>query len=196
MSERFALQRRAVVAEILAARGDALVIAGLGSPAWDTAAAGDDERNFYLWGAMGGAALCALGLALAQPDRPVLAITGDGEQLMGLGGLATVAVQAPANLALVVLDNERYGETGMQDTHTRFGVDLAGVAAACGFALSRTVREARELTELVPLLYAGAGPVFAAVKVRPDSAAASLPPRDGTYLKHRFRAAVLGGEAD
>ena len=129
-AKKITLERRAAVAAILKPRGDALVVAGLGSPAWDAAAAGDHPLNFYLWGAMGGAAMIGLGLALAQPRRRVLVITGDGEMLMGLGSLATIGVQQPRNLALVVLDNEHYGETGMQETHTRRGIDLAGVAKA------------------------------------------------------------------
>ncbi len=140
-SEQFPLRRREVAARLLADPGDLLVVAGLGSTAWDVTAAGDRPLNFPLWGAMGGAAMVGLGLALAQPQRRVLVITGDGELLMGIGSLATIAVQRPPNLAIVVFDNERYGETGMQATHTAHGVDLAGVAAACGFPLTGTVRE-------------------------------------------------------
>ena len=117
---------------LLAGRGDLLVVAGLGSPNWDATAAGDHPLTFPLWGAMGSAAMIGLGLALAQPERRVLVLTGDGEQLMALGALATIAVQRPPNLAVVVLDNERYGETGMQATHTAHGVDLAGIASGRG----------------------------------------------------------------
>ena len=134
MSGAPVLDRRRLVARLLAARGDALVVSGLGAPSWDVAAAGDDDRNFYLWGGMGGAAMVGLGVALAQPKRRVLVLTGDGEMLMGLGALATIGVRRPPNLALVVIDNERYGETGGQHTHTSHGVDLAGIAAAAGFA--------------------------------------------------------------
>ncbi|MGH6887416.1 MAG: thiamine pyrophosphate-dependent enzyme, partial [Geminicoccales bacterium] len=108
-SERFPLRRREVAEVLLADRGDMLVVAGLGSTAWDVTAAGDHPLNFPLWGAMGSAAAIGLGLALAQPERRVLVITGDGDMLMGLGSLATVAVQQPANLAIVAFDNERYG---------------------------------------------------------------------------------------
>src|SRR5260370_11321606 len=126
------MNRREAVQTLLDDRGDLLVIAGLGSPAWDTAAVGDDDRNFYFWGAMGGACMTGLGLALAQPKRRVLVITGDGEMLMGLGSLATIAMQSPTNLAIVVLDNGRYGETGMQRSHTDGATNLADVANACG----------------------------------------------------------------
>jgi hypothetical protein len=128
------LDRREVVRALLERRGDLLVIAGLGSSAWDCTAAGDHPLTFPLWGAMGSACTIGLGLALAQPRKRVLVVTGDGEMLMGLGSLATIAVQRPGNLAIVVLDNERYGETGMQKTHTAHGTDLAAVALACGFA--------------------------------------------------------------
>jgi thiamine pyrophosphate-dependent acetolactate synthase large subunit-like protein len=133
------LRRRDVVAKLLEDRGDMMVIAGLGAPAWDITAAGDHDLNFPMWGAMGGAAMIGLGLALAQPKKKVLVITGDGEMLMGLGSLATIAVQKPRNLYIVVLDNEHYGETGMQETHTGHGVDLAGMAKAAGFAHARNV---------------------------------------------------------
>jgi thiamine pyrophosphate-dependent acetolactate synthase large subunit-like protein len=188
------LQRQDVVARLLRERADALVISGLGAPSYDVAAAGDHPLNFYLWGAMGGAALMGLGLALAQPARRVLVITGDGEQLMGLGGLATIAVQRPPNLALVVLDNERYGETGQQRTHTASGTDLAAVAKACGIAQAQLFTRSAELDALCHLVYRAPGPVCAVVKVSaaPDPPA-ELPPRDGHYLKDRFRQALLGG---
>src|SRR5215510_15352710 len=128
MEEQNKLMRRATVARILADRGDMLVVTGLGSPTYDCAAAGDHPLNFYLWGAMGSAVTVGLGLALAQPKRRVLVITGDGEMLMGLGALATAGAKKPDNLAVVVLDNERYGETGIEPTHPSAGVDLAGVA--------------------------------------------------------------------
>lgn len=189
------LDRREVVARILKDRGDALLITGLGSTTWDAAAAGDHAYNFYLWGAMGGAAMVGLGLALAQPERRVLVITGDGEILMGLGGIATIAVQRPRNLSVIVIDNESYGETGMQDTHTRHDVDLAGIATAAGFPSSVNVYDNDELEALIPMLYEQAGPVFAVIKVTTAQAPTVLPPRDGPYLKNRFRHAVLGDKA-
>src|SRR5882757_6045291 len=133
MQEQAKLMRRDVVAQILADRGDILVVTGLGSPTYDCAAAGDHPLNFYLWGAMGSAVTVGLGLAMAQPKRRVLVITGDGELLMGLGALATVGAKKPGNLAIAVIDNEHYGETGMQRTHTSAGVDLAGIAHSAGF---------------------------------------------------------------
>ena len=185
------LSRRAVVAEILRDREDLLLVAGLGGPAWDCAAAGDDPRNFYLWGAMGLSAALGLGLALAQPSRRVLVVTADGEMLMGVGSLATIGVQAPKNLALVVLDNEAYGETGGQPSHTARGVDLAGMARAAGFREAWTVREAGELPALRRKIREGEGPLFAVVKVSAARVPMVLPPRSGSLLHHRFREAVV-----
>jgi thiamine pyrophosphate-dependent acetolactate synthase large subunit-like protein len=189
-SERFPLRRRELAKHLLAEPGDLLVIAGLGSTAWDVTAAGDRPLNFPLWGAMGGAAMLGLGLALAQPARRVLAITGDGELLMGLGCLATIAVQRPPNLAIVVFDNERYGETGMQATHTAHGVDLAGVAAACGFPLTGTLRAESEVDAALPVIRTSPGPVLYVAKVRAEPLPFALPPKDGAYLKDRFRHAL------
>jgi len=189
------LHRRAVVNELLKGRGGMMVIAGLGAPAWDITAAGDHDLNFPMWGAMGGAAMIGLGLALAQPKKPVLVITGDGEMLMGLGALATIAVQKPRNLSVVVLDNERYGETGMQETHTGHGVDLAAMAAGAGFAQAFTVKKSAELAKLKKMIHAGKGPLFATVKIDPEKLPLVLPPRDATFIKNRFRVALLGPEA-
>lgn len=190
------LHRRDVVAALLEQRGDLLVVAGLGSTAWDCAAAGDTALTFPLWGAMGQAAMMGLGLALAQPGRRVLAVTGDGEMLMGLGALASIGAQKPANLAIVVIDNERFGETGMQATHTALGVDLAGVARGCGFDDARTVTRAEELPALRSAIHERQGPTFAVVKVAAEKVPLVLPPRDGALLKARFRRALLGAGAD
>ena len=190
------MKRRDVVNALLEKRGGLLVVAGLGSTAWDITAAGDCPLNFPLWGAMGNAAMIGLGLALAQPQRRVLVITGDGEMLMGLGSLATIGVQQPANLAVVVIDNERYGETGMQATHTASGADLAKVAAACGFGSAKQVREPGELAALRAAIHGAPGPHFAQVKVVAEKLPLVLPPRDGGILKSRFRKALLGDGAD
>jgi len=189
------LERRKVVARILADRGDMLVVAGLGSPTYDCAAAGDHALNFYLWGAMGSAVTVGLGLALAQPRRRVLVITGDGEMLMGLGALATVAAVKPDNLAVAVIDNERYGETGMQQTHTGAGVDLAAIARAAGFCETATVRQTAELEDAVPILRRAKGPALVVLKVSPARDPLVLPPWDGPLLKTRFRQALLGAAA-
>jgi thiamine pyrophosphate-dependent acetolactate synthase large subunit-like protein len=187
-----ALQRRDVVKALLRDRGDILVVAGLGSSAWDCTAAGDHPLTFPLWGAMGSACMIGLGLALAQARRRVLVVTGDGEMLMGLGSLATIAVQRPRNLAIVVLDNERYGETGMQKTHTAYGTDLAAIATACGFAKAEAVRSGAQIASVRAGIHRAKGPLFYQVKVASDPDPLVLPPRDGALLKHRFREALLG----
>jgi len=195
-SETFPLKRRAVAGALLANRDGLAVVAGLGACAWDITAAGDHDLNLPLWGAMGGAAAIGLGIALAQPARRVLVLTGDGEMLMGMGSLATIALQKPDNLAVVVFDNERYGETGMQQTHTAFGVDLPGVAEAAGFPVTGTVREQTELDAALPVILEAPGPVFYSIKVRAEESDFVLPPNDGTVLKDRMRKAMLGGGAD
>jgi len=192
----YPLHRRAVVARLLGGRDDLLVIAGLGAPAWDvTAAAGDRALTFPLWGAMGGAAMVGLGLALAQPERRVVVVTGDGEMLMGLGALATIAARQPANLAIVVLDNERYGETGMQPTHTAGPTDLAAVAVGAGLPVAIEVFDEADLEAALPRIVAEPGPVFVNIKVRAEALPLVMPQKDGATLKDRFRGALLGARA-
>jgi thiamine pyrophosphate-dependent acetolactate synthase large subunit-like protein len=192
-SDTYPLDRRDVAQALLAERDGLVVVAGLGACAWDITAVGDHDLNFPLWGAMGGAASIGLGIALAQPDRRVLVLTGDGEMLMGLGSLATIALQKPENLAVVVLDNERYGETGMQQTHTAFGVDLPAAAAAVGILITGTVRDQGELDTALPVIRETPGPVFYSIKVKAEELAFVLPSNDGVGLKERMRKAMLGG---
>jgi len=185
------LERRAALAALLAGRDDnLLVVPGLGSTAWDLAAAGDNDRNFYLWGAMGGAAMIGLGLALAQPKRRVAVITGDGEMLMGLGALATIGIQRPDNLAVIVFDNGVYCETGMQPSATQSGADLLKVAGACGIATCVDVRDEAGLADLAGRLKSLRGTLFARVPIEANEPPRVLPERDGVVLKQRFRAAL------
>jgi thiamine pyrophosphate-dependent acetolactate synthase large subunit-like protein len=193
-SNNYSLRRREVVKKLIA-DDDLLVIAGLGSTAWDITAAGDRDLNFPLWGAMGGAISMGLGLALAQPGRRVLVITGDGETLMGMGSLATVAMQSPENFAICTFDNERYGETGMQSTHTADRTNLAGVAAACGIRQSGIVRSDEELEVALPMILKSPGPIYYVIKVRAEKLDFVLPPKDGVHLKNRFRKTLLGDDA-
>ncbi len=188
------LNRRALCRAVLAERGDMLVVAGLGAPAWDITAVGDCAQNLPLWGGMGGAVMIGLGLALAQPSRRVLVITGDGEMLMGLGSLATVAVQQPPNLAILVQDNERYGETGMQETHTAHGVDLVAIARGAGFQQTMLVTEDADVRALCRAV-AAPGLLFAVAKVSAVAEPIALPPREGAFLQARMREAVLGPAA-
>ena len=182
------LDRRAVVAALLKDPGDLLVVTGLGSATYDAGAAGDRPENFYLWGAMGGSVMIGLGLAIAQPAKRVLVITGDGEMLMGMGSLATVAAQAPDNLAVVVLDNGQFGETGAQRSHTGHGTNLAAVAAACGWPSTGTVTTMAEVEQLAPRLRQEK--LFTVIKISTAEVTRFLPPRDGAYLTHRFQEAL------
>ena len=187
------LKRRAVTAQLLRKRGDALVVTGLGSTTYDACAAGDHPLTFPLLGAMGSAVMIGLGLAKARPDRRVLVITGDGEILMGLGSLATAGVARPKNLAVVVIDNGLYAETGMQRAHTGQGVDLAAIARGACFASSEVIWTQAELDRLEEHIYSVAGPVFANIKVTSEPTPIALPPSlDGTYIRTRFRDALLG----
>ena len=189
------LHRRDVVAQLLKDRGELMAISGLGAPASDITSVGDHDLNFPMWGAMGGGAMMGLGLALAQPKRKTLVVTGDGEMLMGIGALATIAVMQPKNLYVVVLDNEHYGETGMQETHTGHGVDLAGMAKAAGFTHALNIDDQAGVARLRDMIYQGDGPLFAQVKIDPEKLTMVLPPREGSFIKNRFRIALLGPDA-
>jgi len=192
-ADNFPLRRREVAQQIADNGGDdLLVVTGLGSTNWDFTAAGDRDLIFPLWGVMGGAVPLALGLALAQPERRVFVATGDAEMLMGLGSLATVAIQAPANLSIAVFDNERYGETGMQATATAHTADIAAIAAASGIPVTGLVRDQAELDAAIPVMLEGVGPSVHVIKVRAEPLPFILPPKDGAYLKDRFRHALLG----
>jgi thiamine pyrophosphate-dependent acetolactate synthase large subunit-like protein len=184
------LDRRAFVKHLLVDRNDLLVVSGLGTPTYDVAACGDHPLNFYLWGAMGGAAMIGLGLALAKPEGRVLVLTGDGEALMGMGSLATIGVKQPANLVVIVLDNQHYGETGMQPSHTRAGIDLVAVAKACRFADGLHVSEMRDADRVRDLVHTGRGPILVQARIASDDAPRVLPTRDGHAIKLRFTAAL------
>jgi thiamine pyrophosphate-dependent acetolactate synthase large subunit-like protein len=184
------LDRRAAIRVLLDGRGDLLVVTGLGSTTYDAASVADDERNFYLWGAMGGAAMVGLGLAIARPDRPVLVVTGDGDTLMGLGSLATVGVQSPPNLAIAVFDNGRYAETGMQPSHTDSAVQLTGVARACGIEAVFDIADEAVLADFARQVQLKQRTLFARVAIHADEPPRVLPPRDGVLLKNRFRRAA------
>ena len=179
------LDRRDVVATLMRDPGDLLVITGLGAATYDVGITGDRPQNFYLWGAMVGTAMIGLGLAIAQPKKRVLVITGYGEMLMGMGALATVAAAGVTNLSIAVLDNGRYGETGSQFSHTGLTTDLAAVAAACGWANTTTARDMDEVAALAPRLRTEN--VFAIIRISAEEKPRFLPPRDGAYLTDRFR---------
>ena len=185
------LDRREAMRVLLDNRGDMLIVTGLGSTTWDAAAVGDDERDFYLWGAMGAAAMVGLGLAIAQPARRVLVVTGDGELLMGLGALATVGVQRPPNLAVAVFDNGHYAETGMQRSHTDHGVSLCGVARSCGVEGVYDISNRAALDAFARLVRAPSErTLFARIAIHAEEPPRVLPSRDGVFLKNRFRLAI------
>jgi len=191
MSKANLLERRCVVSALLAARKETIVVGGLGASTYDIAAAGDHERNFYLWGAMGGAVMIGLGVALAQPKLPVVVITGDGEMLMGMGSLATVGLQQPGNLTIIVLDNEVYGETGGQASHTAGTADLVGVARACGIADARTLATMAEIEAFTPAMQdVTGGPRFASIKIDSANLERVLASRDGSFIVTRIRGAL------
>ena len=182
------MNRREAVARLLAARDGALVVTGLGSPSYDVHAAGDQDSNYYLWGAMGAAALVGLGIAQAQKDKRVMVITGDGEMLMAFGALATISVAKPKNLDIIVLDNQHFGETGMQASHTGQGIEFSTIAAACGFAETGLLRALDEVDALCETLRQPAtGPRLFVLKITAENLPRSLPPRDATFIKTRFR---------
>jgi thiamine pyrophosphate-dependent acetolactate synthase large subunit-like protein len=191
MSKANLLERRSVVSALLEGRKDAIAVGGLGASTYDIAAAGDHDRNLYLWGAMGGAVMIGLGVALAQPTLPVVVITGDGEMLMGMGSLATVGLQQPKNLSIVVLDNEVYGETGGQASHTGANTDLVGVAKSCGIADARAMATMGEVEAFAKSMQdTSHGPRFASVKIDSANLERVLASRDGTFIVNRIRGAL------
>ncbi|MGH1360444.1 MAG: thiamine pyrophosphate-dependent enzyme [Burkholderiaceae bacterium] len=184
------LPRRTVVAELLKDRADLMVVTGLGSSSYDVMAAGDHDRNYYLWGAMGGAAMVGLGLAVSRPAESVLVVTGDGEMLMAMGAFATIAVQAPKNLTIAVLDNGHYGETGMQRSHAGHGVRLDKVAQSVGFDFAAQITDMPGVVDLRRRIHARTG--LSCVTIQIDSAEVErvLPSRDGVHIKNRFKMAL------
>ncbi|HWV51488.1 thiamine pyrophosphate-dependent enzyme [Pseudorhodoplanes sp.] len=187
-----ALKRREVVAALMSGIEDELIVCGLGSPISDVMSVRDRPLNFYLMGAMGLATSVGLGLALAQPERSVIVITGDAELMMNSGALATIGVRKPRNLSVVVLDNERFGETGEQISHTSAGVDIAGIAIASGFGEAETVRDKDQIESVRQRMVARTGPYLAVVKIKAERSPVVMPPKSGVILKSRFRQALLG----
>lgn len=184
------IQRRPFVSDLLKLRNGALVVPGLGSPTWDIFAAGDSAEYLYNWGGMGLAVPTALGLAMAQPSKRVLCLTGDGEMMMGIGSLSVVADQAPGNLGILVLDNEHFSETGRQRGLTGNRADLCAVARGFGIARTMAVTEHGKVTELAEFLFKSPGPVFAVAKIAVTEDPWMLPIKDGAAISRRFRQAI------
>ena len=186
------LDREWVARELFSVPGDFLVVTGIGNTSSNVARAGDRQLNFYVMGAMGSAAGVGLGMALAQPARSVIVVTGDAELMMNVGILATIGVEQPKNLSIVVLDNEQFGETGQQTSHTAHGIDIAAMALACRFAGAVTVREGAEIPAVAARIRQIEGPYLAVVKVRPGRSPSCIVTKSGEEQKIRFRRALLG----
>ena len=193
--QNYLLNRRYVVSQLLKDRKNSLIINGLGGTCWDVASLGDNELNFYVWGGMGNSCMIGLGLALSQPKRKVIVITGDGEMLMGIGSLATIAVKQPKNLSVVVFDNELYGETGKQKSHTGHCVDLSAIAIGAGIKNSSIIKTNDQLLFLSSNINLIKELTFSQIKINNEEGALVLPIREGAYIKTRFRKAVLGETA-
>ena len=193
--QNYLLNRRYVVSQLLKDRKNSLIINGLGGTCWDVASLGDNELNFYVWGGMGNSCMIGLGLALSQPKRKVIVITGDGEMLMGIGSLATIAVKQPKNLSIVVFDNELYGETGKQKTHTAHCADLSAIAIGAGIKNSSIIKTNDQLLFLSSNINLIRKLTFSQIKINNEEGALVLPIREGAYIKTRFRKAVLGETA-
>ncbi|HIG09512.1 MAG TPA: aldehyde dehydrogenase [Alphaproteobacteria bacterium] len=193
--QNYLLNRRYVVSQLLKDRKNSLIINGLGGTCWDVASLGDNELNFYVWGGMGNSCMIGLGLALSQPKRKVIVITGDGEMLMGIGSLATIAVKQPKNLSIVVFDNELYGETGKQKSHTGHCVDLSAIAIGAGIKNSSIIKTNDQLLFLSSNINLIKELTFSQIKINNEEGPLVLPIREGAYIKTRFRKAVLGETA-
>ncbi len=189
---KFKLNRRVVISELLKERKNSLIVNGLGGTCWDVASLGDNDLNFYVWGGMGNACMIGLGLALSQPDRKVIVITGDGEMLMGIGSLATIALKQPKNLSIVVFDNELYGETGNQKTHTAYCTNLSKIAIGSGIINSSIILTKEDLLSLSSEIHQIKNLSFSVIKINQDQEEIVLPIREGAYIKSRFRGALLG----
>jgi len=187
------LDRREAIPKLFGDPKDFLIVAGLAGAAKDIGELTKEAPNSFLFGgAMGGATMTGLGLALAQPGRRVVVATGDGDLLMSLGSLATIGIMKPKNLVIVCVDNELYGETGSQATHTGQGVDLRVVASGCGIPVTHEVTNEAQLAEAARSLRQADGPVFILLKVD----GSPPPPYRRNWHAHEsksaFRRALLG----
>jgi thiamine pyrophosphate-dependent acetolactate synthase large subunit-like protein len=189
----FVLDRTQAVPALIGRHEDFLIIAGLAGTARDIAALTKDGAHTYaMAGVMGGACAMGLGLALARPDRRVLVVTGDGELLMNVGTLATIAVINPPNLSIVCVDNGHYGETGYQKSHTSLGVDLEKMAIGAGLKLTRTIRGEADLADGARLIRDGNGTAFVLLRVKPSDPPSYKRSLDPSMGRLRFRQALLG----
>jgi thiamine pyrophosphate-dependent acetolactate synthase large subunit-like protein len=189
----FVLDRCEAVPALIGKADDFLIVTGLAGTARDIAALTHDSAQIYtMAGAMGGAVMIGLGLALARPDKRVLVATGDGELLMNIGALATVAILNPANFSILCVDNGHYGETGWQKSHTSLGVDLEKIAVGSGIQRTRTVAAESEIADGARLLREGNGTAFVVLRVAPSEPPSFKRNFDPAACRNRFRAALLG----
>jgi thiamine pyrophosphate-dependent acetolactate synthase large subunit-like protein len=189
----YTLNRLTAVPALIGRHEDFLIIAGLSNTTKDVAAlTGDGAHTFGLGTAMGGASMVGLGLALAQPKKRVLVVTGDGEMLMGMGSLATIAIQKPRNLVILCVDNGHYEETGHQPSHTSQGVQLDKIALGAGIGVVRVVDVEADIAETARVIRAGEGPVFVLLRVKPGDGPACKRNMQPAACRIRFRSALRG----
>ena len=187
----FALDRREALPALVGRHEDFLIVAGLAGTARDIAAlTGNAANGFAMGGAMGGACMIGLGLALARRDRRVLVVTGDGELLMNVGALATIALLNPPNLSIVCVDNGHYGETGYQKSHTSLGTDLEKMAQGAGIKLTRTVQHTADISAGTQFLRQGNGTVFLLLRVNTGEPPVYKRIWDPAVSRAQFRAAL------
>ena len=189
----FVLDRREAIPALLGRHEDFLIVAGLAGASRDIAALTRNGAHAYiLTGAMGAACMIGLGLALARPDRRVLVVTGDGELLMNIGALATIAVMNPPNLSIVCVDNGHYGETGYQQSHTSLGTDLEKMAVGAGIQLTRAIEQQADIAAGARLIREGNATSFVLLRVKPTEPPSDQRLLDPTGGRIRFRASLLG----
>lgn len=192
-TDDFVLDRREAVPALVGRHEDFLIVTGLAGTARDIAALTDDASHVYtMAGAMGAAAMMGFGLALAQPQRRVLVVTGDGELLMNVGALATIGVRNPPNLSIVCVDNGHYGETGYQKSHTSLGVDLEQMAIGAGIKATRTVTRDEQIADASRLIRETNGTAFVCLRVNAGDPPSYRRLMDPAACRNRFKSALLG----
>lgn len=185
------LERGDAVPKLIARHEDFLLISGLGGTAHDVGSvAGDSAHVFSCSGAMGAPCMMGLGLALAQPKKRVLVVTGDGDLLMNMGALCTISVVNPPNLAIVCVDNGHYGETGWQKSHTSLGVDLEKIAQGAGIRRTMTVAQESDLERGSRFIREGNSTGFLLLRVKPTEPPQFKRNLDAALCRTRFRRAL------
>jgi len=180
------LNRTALTRLLVASlRHDEAVIGGIGNSNFDLFAAGHRPQNFYMLGSMGLTCPIALGVALGQPERGVIALEGDGSILMGLGCLATIADLKPRNLTMIIWDNGLYQITGNQRAATAGPSDIVAIARGAGITNSAWVRDEQHFERSLDRRFNDGGPVLLAVKID-DHPGKGQTPRDPALIRSRF----------